>query len=88
MSGLAEGDSVTVKWRGKPVFIRHRCDIDMLVAALTMMTMVAGRGRAASTDAQMHHAATLLTRCCSLAWLFPFPLSACALPCSPTRRLC
>jgi Rieske Fe-S protein len=24
MSGIAEGDSVTVKWRGKPVFIRHR----------------------------------------------------------------
>ncbi len=24
MSGIAEGDAVTVKWRGKPVFIRHR----------------------------------------------------------------
>lgn len=24
ISGIAEGDGVTVKWRGKPVFIRHR----------------------------------------------------------------
>ena len=24
ISGIAEGDSLTVKWRGKPVFIRHR----------------------------------------------------------------
>ena len=24
LSGIAEGQSITVKWRGKPVFIRHR----------------------------------------------------------------
>ena len=24
VSGIAEGNSLTVKWRGKPVFIRHR----------------------------------------------------------------
>ena len=24
LGGIAEGDTVTVKWRGKPVFVRHR----------------------------------------------------------------
>ena len=24
ISGIAEGTTLTVKWRGKPVFIRHR----------------------------------------------------------------
>ena len=24
ISGIAEGTTITVKWRGKPVFIRHR----------------------------------------------------------------
>jgi ubiquinol-cytochrome c reductase iron-sulfur subunit len=32
MSGIAEGDSVTVKWRGKPVFIRHRTDAEIAEA--------------------------------------------------------
>ena len=26
VSGIAEGTTLTVKWRGKPVFIRHRTD--------------------------------------------------------------
>ncbi len=25
MKNIQEGQTVTVKWRGKPVFIRHRC---------------------------------------------------------------
>lgn len=25
LSNIQEGQTVTVKWRGKPVFIRHRC---------------------------------------------------------------
>ncbi|GBF95464.1 hypothetical protein Rsub_08426 [Raphidocelis subcapitata] len=32
MSGINEGDSVTVKWRGKPVFIRHRTDAEIAEA--------------------------------------------------------
>jgi ubiquinol-cytochrome c reductase iron-sulfur subunit len=26
LSGVATGTTITVKWRGKPVFIRHRTD--------------------------------------------------------------
>lgn len=26
VSGIAEGTTLTVKWRGKPVFIRHRTE--------------------------------------------------------------
>lgn len=26
VGGIAEGTTLTVKWRGKPVFIRHRTD--------------------------------------------------------------
>lgn len=26
IGGIAEGTTLTVKWRGKPVFIRHRTD--------------------------------------------------------------
>lgn len=25
LKNIQEGQTVTVKWRGKPVFIRHRC---------------------------------------------------------------
>jgi ubiquinol-cytochrome c reductase iron-sulfur subunit len=29
LSNIAAGQTVTVKWRGKPVFIRHRTDDDI-----------------------------------------------------------
>ncbi|KIZ03243.1 ubiquinol-cytochrome c reductase iron-sulfur subunit [Monoraphidium neglectum] len=32
ISGIAEGDGVTVKWRGKPVFIRHRTESEIAEA--------------------------------------------------------
>lgn len=32
ISGVAEGTQLTVKWRGKPVFIRHRTDEDIKLA--------------------------------------------------------
>ncbi|WP_121060651.1 ubiquinol-cytochrome c reductase iron-sulfur subunit [Chachezhania antarctica] len=32
ISGVAEGTQLTVKWRGKPVFIRHRTDEDIRLA--------------------------------------------------------
>lgn len=32
ISGVAEGTQLTVKWRGKPVFIRHRTDEDISLA--------------------------------------------------------
>lgn len=35
ISSIAEGDSVTVKWRGLPVFIRHRTPEEITVAQQT-----------------------------------------------------
>lgn len=32
LSNIQEGQTVTVKWRGKPVFIRHRTDADIKAA--------------------------------------------------------
>ncbi|MBM3559489.1 MAG: ubiquinol-cytochrome c reductase iron-sulfur subunit [Alphaproteobacteria bacterium] len=32
ISGVAEGQSITVKWRGKPVFIRHRTAAEIAAA--------------------------------------------------------
>ncbi len=32
ISGIAEGQSLTVKWRGKPVFIRHRTPAEIEAA--------------------------------------------------------
>lgn len=29
IDGIAEGTTMTVKWRGKPVFIRHRTDTEI-----------------------------------------------------------
>jgi ubiquinol-cytochrome c reductase iron-sulfur subunit len=29
LSGIEEGQTVTVKWRGKPVFIRHRTEAEI-----------------------------------------------------------
>jgi ubiquinol-cytochrome c reductase iron-sulfur subunit len=37
LSGIAEGQSITVKWRGKPVFIRHRTAKEIAVARAVAM---------------------------------------------------
>ncbi|GFR53014.1 hypothetical protein Agub_g15706 [Astrephomene gubernaculifera] len=33
LSGIEEGSTITVKWRGKPVFIRHRTDAEIAQSA-------------------------------------------------------
>jgi ubiquinol-cytochrome c reductase iron-sulfur subunit len=38
LSGIEEGQTVTVKWRGKPVFIRHRTDEEIQEAEGTDIT--------------------------------------------------
>ncbi len=38
VSKIAEGQSITVKWRGKPVFIRHRTEDEIARAAGTDMS--------------------------------------------------
>ncbi len=37
-SGIAEGTTLTVKWRGKPVFIRHRTDAEIAKEATVGMS--------------------------------------------------
>lgn len=38
VSGIAEGTTLTVKWRGKPVFIRHRTDDEIAKEAAVNIT--------------------------------------------------
>ena len=38
VSGIAEGQAITVKWRGKPVFIRHRTKDEITLAADAPLT--------------------------------------------------
>ena len=38
VSKIAEGQSITVKWRGKPVFIRHRTEDEIARASVTDMS--------------------------------------------------
>ena len=38
VSNIAEGQSITVKWRGKPVFIRHRAEDEIARASATDMS--------------------------------------------------
>lgn len=38
LSGIEEGNTVTVKWRGKPVFIRHRTADEISEAENTDVT--------------------------------------------------
>ena len=38
VSGIAEGTTLTVKWRGKPVFIRHRTDKEIAAEAAVSLT--------------------------------------------------
>lgn len=37
LSNVEEGSTVTVKWRGKPVFIKHRTDADIADSASVLM---------------------------------------------------
>lgn len=37
LSNVEEGQTVTVKWRGKPVFIKHRTDEDIASSAAVQM---------------------------------------------------
>ncbi|KAG2496490.1 hypothetical protein HYH03_005315 [Edaphochlamys debaryana] len=37
LSGVQEGETITVKWRGKPVFIRHRTDAEIAQSAEVAM---------------------------------------------------
>lgn len=48
VGGIAEGTTLTVKWRGKPVFIRHRTDAEIAAeAAVNISTL-----RDQQTDAE------------------------------------
>lgn len=38
VSGVEEGQTLTVKWRGKPVFIKHRTDAEIEEAASAALT--------------------------------------------------
>lgn len=38
ISGIAEGTTLTVKWRGKPVFIRHRTADEVAKEAAVSMS--------------------------------------------------
>ena len=38
ISALEEGQSITIKWRGKPVFVRHRTDAEIVEATETDIT--------------------------------------------------
>jgi len=40
LSGIAPGQIVTVKWRGKPVFIRHRTPAEITAAEKTPLTVL------------------------------------------------
>ena len=40
LSGIAAGQIVTVKWRGKPVFIRHRTPAEITAAEKTPLTVL------------------------------------------------
>ncbi|MGE0254304.1 MAG: ubiquinol-cytochrome c reductase iron-sulfur subunit [Alphaproteobacteria bacterium] len=51
ISGVAEGQSITVKWRGKPVFIRHRTAAEIAAAE----AVPAGDLRDPQTDAVRVH---------------------------------
>lgn len=48
LSGVEEGQTLTVKWRGKPVFIKHRTDDEIQNAAATAVTEL----RDPQTDAE------------------------------------
>lgn len=38
LGGLEEGQTITVKWRGKPVFISYRSEADIAKAAAVPMS--------------------------------------------------
>lgn len=48
ISGVVKGDVMTVKWRGKPVFIKHRTDEEIAEARATDISVL----RDPETDAE------------------------------------
>ena len=42
ISNIPEGKNVVIKWRGKPVFIRHRTAEDISVASQVLFIRVCG----------------------------------------------
>ncbi len=38
LSGVEEGQTITVKWRGKPVFIKHRTDEEIATQAAVALS--------------------------------------------------
>ncbi len=38
VGGVAEGTTITVKWRGKPVFVRHRTEHEIETEAAVNIT--------------------------------------------------
>jgi ubiquinol-cytochrome c reductase iron-sulfur subunit len=40
ISNLNEGEMMTVKWRGKPVFVKHRTDEEIAKEVNTPMSML------------------------------------------------
>lgn len=49
LSGIEEGNTVTVKWRGKPVFIKHRTDEEIAAASVPVNGLVDPETDAART---------------------------------------
>ena len=48
IGGIEEGQTITVKWRGKPVFIKHRTDEQIAMEATTTISEL----RHPQTDAE------------------------------------
>jgi Rieske Fe-S protein len=53
LSNIQEGQTVTVKWRGKPVFIRHRCAVQVAHVALTIACSSSTGARRAAVAARI-----------------------------------
>ena len=73
MSGIEEGQTVTVKWRGKPVFIRHRTDAEIAEANGTDLSEL----RDAQTDAERVVDPKVRVVCVFWGWF----LKGCCLSC-------
>lgn len=68
LSNVEEGQTVTVKWRGKPVFIKHRTDADIADSASVLMKDL----KDPQTDADRTVDPKVSRNCCP--WLALFQL--------------
>lgn len=77
ISGVAEGSTITVKWRGKPVFIRHRTADEVAKEAAVDMAALkdpqADQDRTQDPEWYVHR--HFLSCPISLAALFPFAIA-------------